>query len=192
MHDLPALLKVRTIHAVLITLLLVAVLLQFASSLWQQPRLMVDVFSACLPERLVLHRRLCNHRRGAGTACAGARTHDADWRTSGLVLLWQLWHLVARSNFSSFGWASCRRRRRLWPRTPLSTSLSLLVLRGIDRATFDEAGANSRRSAGDGCSNCGSALCRRVSTRRYCSIRLTKQVVFTGRDQPPPSRFSTR
>jgi len=102
MHDFLALLKVRMIHAVLITLLLVTQYwLQFATSLWQQPRLLVDVFFGMFAWNVWSFI-------GGFAIIAVGQTRFAPGRARTLtlmgtllvwVLLWQLWHLVAGSNF---------------------------------------------------------------------------------------------
>ena len=102
MHELLALLKARMIHAVLITLLLVTQYwLQFASSLWQQPHLLADVFFGMFAWNVwsfiggfviiaVVQARLAPGR---------ARTLTLVGTLLVWSLLWQWWHVVAGSHF---------------------------------------------------------------------------------------------
>jgi hypothetical protein len=102
MHDLLALLKVRTIHAVVVTLLIVTQYwLQLASSLSQQPRLLVDVFLGMFAWDVgyyivgfaiiaVLQARLAPGR---------ARTVTLIGAILVWVLVWDLWGLLAGSHF---------------------------------------------------------------------------------------------
>jgi hypothetical protein len=102
MQGLLALLKVRTIHAVLVTLLVVAQYwLQLASSLWQQPRLLAELFFGMFAWNVgyyivgfaiiaVVEARLAPGR---------ARTITLICAILVWVLLWNLWSLLANSHF---------------------------------------------------------------------------------------------
>jgi hypothetical protein len=101
-HDLLPLLKVRTIHAVLVTLLVVVQYwLQLASSLSQQPRLLFEVFFGLFVWNVwdyivafaiiaVVQTRL---------APGGARTMTLLSAMLVWVLLWQLWNVWWDSHF---------------------------------------------------------------------------------------------
>ena len=102
MHYLLALLKVRTIHAVLFTLLVAAQYwLQLASSLWQQPHLLVEVFFGIFAWDVwyyiigfaiivVIQAR---------TAPGRARTMTLLCAVLVLAFLWELWQLFVGSHF---------------------------------------------------------------------------------------------
>jgi hypothetical protein len=101
-HDLLPLLKVRTIHAVLVTLLVVVQYwLQLSSSLSQQPRLLFEVFFGLFVWNVwdyivafaiiaVVQTRL---------APGGARTMTLLSAMLVWVLLWQLWNVWWDSHF---------------------------------------------------------------------------------------------
>jgi hypothetical protein len=106
-------------------------------------------------ERLVLHRWLCNHRRGAGTACAGrARTLTLIGLLLVWVLLWQSWHLVAGSHFIVVQLGLVPQAgviaSGLWSNTVYFT-LAVWYYESIDRATRSTASLReselARRSA---------------------------------------------
>jgi hypothetical protein len=157
MHDLLALLKVRTFHAVIITLLLVTQYwLQFASSLWQQPRLLVDVFFGMFAWNV-----WCFIGGFAIIAVGQVRLAPGRARTLTLiglllvwVLLWQSWHLVAGSHFIVVQLGLVPQAgviaSGLWSNTVYFT-LAVWYYESIDRATRSTASLReselARRSA---------------------------------------------
>ena len=157
MHDLLALLKVRTIHAVLMTLLLVTQYwLQFGSSLWQQPRLLVDLFFGMFAWNV-----WCFIGGFAILAVVQVRLAPGRARTLTLigvllvwVLLWQLWHLVVGSHFIVVRLGLVPQAgivaSGLWSNTVYFT-LAVWYYESIDRATRSTASLReselARRSA---------------------------------------------
>jgi hypothetical protein len=185
MHDLLALLKARTIHALLITLLLVTQYwLQLASGLWrQQPRLLVDVFFGMFAWNV-----WCFIGGFAIIAMVQARLAPGRTRTLTLigavlvwVLLWQVPHLVAGSHFIvvRLGLVSqaAVMANGLWTNT-IYFLLAVWYYESIDRATRSTASLRE------------SELARRGAERWLLELRLSAlqarldpQVLFDTLDE---------
>ena len=102
MQDLLALLKARTIHAVLVTLLVVVQYsFQFASSLSQQPGLLIEVFFGMFVWDVSLFIVGFSIIAVVQTRFAPGRARTMTLICAALVwvLLWELWNYVAGSHF---------------------------------------------------------------------------------------------
>src|SRR5438094_5558903 len=102
MQDLLALLKARTIHAVLVTLLVVLQYsFQFASSLSQQPGLLIEVFFGMFVWNVSFYIVGFSIIAVVQTRFAPGRARTMTLICAALVwvLLWELWNYVAGSHF---------------------------------------------------------------------------------------------
>src|SRR6266550_1492361 len=102
MHDLLPLLKVRTIHAVLVTVLVVLQYwFQLASSLSHQPRLLVEVFFGMFVWNVVNFIVSFAIIAVVQTRLAPGRARTVMLLSAILVwaLIWTLWNVLAGSHF---------------------------------------------------------------------------------------------